>query len=597
MVDATLLWSSGARKEAMELLQSVWVAGSQEMRDHIANVILAGPPDKILTKLEPQERKISRDRRIFDRIHIVKQLGEPPLGPLLEKELDRIAGLYPNWMAQDGEQALFSSWMESRRGFESRYSLDDLLQFSDQELVTALLETQDKREGLLGHWRQLGADNPKKVMHTLELLAGCAEQGPIDVWKYGLSGLRDAVKDAAHRMRILKLGLALKDDLFLSPEISSAVTDVLEAASSVEPSLAEDDTFWNLFDRTLDAIEKDPACADSPGLNSDWVSLAINRSMGRLATTFFSALFARSLKVGAGIPEDLRPRLDLLLKTDSELHRMARVIAASRLSYLFAVDADWTQQALISCFDWERDDAEAFAVWQGFAWQARIDRKLWNALKPFFLGVFHEGRVERFGQSSKALGQLLMLVGIEYGIGELQRDEVRNAIRNMSDELRVQALSWIVSLLRTADDSDATDDVNGNVSPKADALWRDKVSRYLGAVWPPEPALCTSRTAEQFGLMALATGEQFPKAVQLLSRFFVPASASYALHLIVVSTHPENHPRAVLDLVNKLVDGERADLNYTDLRTIFARLHDADNQINQLAAFRTWNERLQAQPN
>ncbi len=597
MVDATMLWSSGARKEAMELLQSVWVAGSQEMREHIANVIVAGPPDKLLARLEPQERRTSRDRRIFDRIHIIKQLGDPPLGAVLEKELDRISELYPNWSAQEGEQALFSSWMESGDGVESRYSLDDLSQLPDQELVTVLLETQDKREGLLGCWRQLGADKPKKVIHTLELLAGRDAQGPIDVWKYGLWGLRDAVRDTAHRVRILKLGLAVNDRLFFSPEISSAVTDVLEAVFRSESSPTEDDTFWKLFDRTLDAIEKDPACADSPRQNSDWVSLAINRSMGRLATTFFSALFARSLKVGAGIPDDLRLRLDLLIKPDSELHRMARVIAASRLSYLFAVDANWTQQALISCFDWERDDAEAFAVWQGFSWQARIDRKLWNALKPFFLGVFQNGRVERLGKSSKALGQLLMLVGIEYGIGELQRDEVRNAIRNMSDEMRVQALSWIVSLLRTADDPNATNDVNSDVTPNADALWRDKVSPYLRAVWPLEPALRTSRTAEQFGLMALATGEQFPEAVQSLSRFFVPANASYALHLIVHSTHPEHHPRAVLDLVDKLVDRERVGLNHTDLRVIFARLRDADDQINRLAAFRTWNERLQARRN
>ncbi|MEC3947636.1 hypothetical protein [Sphingobium sp. HWE2-09] len=98
--------------------------------------------------------------------------------------------------------------------------------------------------------------------------------------------------------------------------------------------------------------------------------------MGILAQAYFALLFARSLKVASKIPGDLRDRAERLMTPGSAIHRPARVIAASRLSYLFAVDPDWTKAWLIPSFDWAASEGEASAVWQGYTWQPRIDEKL-----------------------------------------------------------------------------------------------------------------------------------------------------------------------------------------------------------------------------
>ena len=148
------------------------------------------------------------------------------------------------------------------------------------------------------------------------------------------------------------------------------VADILDAAAAGQPSPTHDEDFWRLFDRTLLAIELDPSNSDQPDQH-DWVFLALNRSMGRLATAFFAALFARELKVGAGIPADLRLRLDALLAPNQAAHRLARIIAASRLSYLYAVDPEWAQASLIPSFDWA-DEEEARPSVDGL-WASSMD--------------------------------------------------------------------------------------------------------------------------------------------------------------------------------------------------------------------------------
>lgn len=106
------------------------------------------------------------------------------------------------------------------------------------------------------------------------------------------------------------------------------------------------------------------------------------------------------------------------------------MIAASRLSYLYAVDPDWTRVHLLPQFDW-RDEVEATAAWQGFGWQPRIDERLWQALKPHFLASFTPERLQGLGTAGTQLAAMLMLVGVEFGLDELPRDAARNAIRAM----------------------------------------------------------------------------------------------------------------------------------------------------------------------
>lgn len=592
MVETPLLWTSGGRKEAMELLVKLWSDGPPELRERLTNAILVGPPDDLLASIEGEERQRSRDRRIFDRLAVIERVGEPPLNPRLEAEVDRLTDAYPEWTSPEGERAYFAFWSEIRIGPDSDYSVGDLSHMASDKLAEMMRDTRGHREGLLEAWRELGESNPDAVIDVLALLAVGENKGPSDIWEYGLWGLRAAAKDPTRRLQIMKIAGGLPDTLFLEPEIARASADFLENAAGSRPSPTHEQGTWLFFDRVLAAVSIDERNTLDPE-DRDAVSHAINSSMGRLAEAFFALLFSRALKVASKIPPDLRPRLEQLLTPGAAIHRPARVIAASRLSYLFAVDAEWTKQALIPSFDWQLDAVEAAAVWQGYGWQPRIDDKLWPVLKPHFFGVFEQHRLTAMGGMAKTLVQLLMLVCIELEPGDIPNVWVRNVLRAMSDDLRVEALSWIVNFLAQPEEPEEQATAFGSAR-NADGIWTKRVSPWIEKTWPPDPALRSTLTSEQFAQVAIATGAAFPDAVAMLTPFMVPSDAIYELHQLQNSDHPDNHPFAVLDLIDALTDRAFLAHSSDDLSNILERLRVANPAVANRAVFAELRHIVQA---
>src|SRR4051794_14760795 len=121
MVRVPLLWTTGARKEALDLLSTLWSQADPQMQEAISHAICAGPPSELLERIPAEEQQLSRDRRIFDRLIVLQRLGEPPLTPMLEAEAARIREAYPNWRGAEGEQAHFNAWIETTHGPDTRY--------------------------------------------------------------------------------------------------------------------------------------------------------------------------------------------------------------------------------------------------------------------------------------------------------------------------------------------------------------------------------------------------------------------------------------------------------------------------------------------
>ena len=113
MADVPLLWASGARKEALDLLTLLWAHADPQMQKALGEIIRDGPPDHLLARIDAEERDKSRDRRIFDRLIVLQRLEQPILTPELETEAKRLQEAYPNWQVPEGEQAHFGAWIEN----------------------------------------------------------------------------------------------------------------------------------------------------------------------------------------------------------------------------------------------------------------------------------------------------------------------------------------------------------------------------------------------------------------------------------------------------------------------------------------------------
>lgn len=585
MSEAPLLWRSGARKEVMDLLRRLWTEGDAGARARLSDLLTAGPPDALLARLDPDRRRSSRDRRIFDRLIVLERLVEPPLTDALRAELDRIRGDYPEWRALEGDRADFSSFMEFRVGPETNVTVESLSSLPVEELVATLVDTEDLREGLLDIWREVAAGDPEKALSLLEEFP--VEPHLSDVWVHGLWGLRDKAGGPDVRARLLGLLFHLPDPLLGDPEVTRAAADTLEVTAKVRPLPEDDGVFLGLFDRLLDSAACDPANADIPE-NDGWVGLAINRSMGSLASALLDALFGRGLVVGQGLPEDLRPRLERLLSYPETSHRPARVIAASRLSYLYAVDPVWTGKHLLPRFDW-RDEVESIAVWQGFGWQPRIDERLWEALKPHFLPMFTPERLASIGSAASQMAALLMLAGVEFPADPLPRDGARDAIRAMPERMRAEAAAWIADYLRQ---QAGLEPGEGGTIP-VDEAWKKRVGPWISRVWPPELEAEAGGAAPQFARAIVAVDDAFPDALRVLSPFLHRGGGDMMLHELAASDHPDRHPRGTVTLLDRVIDLDRVWMA-DDLRDVLDRVVAAEADLADDHIYHRLDERLRA---
>jgi hypothetical protein len=300
--------------------------------------------------------------------------------------------------------------------------------------------------------------------------------------------------------------------------------------------------FWTVFDHTLDAAGLDSYNDEKPN-DRQWVNLAINRSMGHLASAFFSGLFALSLKAGDGIPAEHRVRLDTLVGRGDSAHRFARVIAASRLPYLFAIDPDWAANNLIPLLDWDSDSDEAAAAWQGFAWNPRVSKDLWPLIKNSFLLAFTQPRLDELGECATTMAQIVMLAGLEFDLAPAQ---AREAIRSMTDRMRGDALFWLWNdLLRAKNDP--------GDGRSADDQWRHKVETWLSRAWPKNPELITTAVSRKFALLPTSLETEFPNAVQSVLQFVVPGDADFVVDRLIEGKFGQKYPEATLKLLRAVI--------------------------------------------
>jgi len=577
------LWNSGCRKETMDMLKQLWPILDDDGRVRLSKAILAGPPLELLAHLDDSEATVSRDRRIFDRITILERIGDPPLNDSLQREYERLQELHPSWKVTEGEQAHFSSWMEFRHGPETRFTVDDLKAMPNQVLINVLLTEREFRPGLLEIWRHLAIEDRERAFEVLELLVRAENPEAADLWQRGLWGLRDGATDDPDRTRLLRLITLIPNTLIKMNDVVGAATDILDALS---PKAGDTPLFWQVFERLLPIVSDLQEMAEEPQ-RGDWVSLAINRPLGRLTGAFLNAMFGRGLKVGQGLPEDLRPFLDQLLHTNKRAHRVARVVAASRLSYLFAVDPDWTKASLLPGFRWDDED-ETIALWQGYSWHAQIDPQLWVSLRPHFIQLFTEARLDKLRNQGyrRNIGQILMLVGLEFGVNALTREEARAAIRAMSNHMREAAVAWLADFL---EQQSQEIDVN---TRKADDLWKTRVVPWLRKVWPAEPGCRSIGVSEQFGLAAIATHECFPGAIEFIEPFIVPTRAFLLLSKLDMSDHPTERPDDTMQFLEMLIDPETDDLREETLRSILDKIVAAMPEVHDDQRYRKWNELL-----
>lgn len=588
------IWSPALHKEALDLLVGVWPETTAAQRELIVDSILVGPPLPHPAPEDQDERERRQrwfDRRIFDRLALLERMGEPILPHQGAQKLEALRLTYPQWKIAEGEQAHFSSWMESGSGLETDRSPRELEDLSGNDLINALRAPGDEREGRLMAWGQVVSTRPGRGIGLLYALGNDPQVGDGAIWRDTLNGLRDSMARATVARRVLRALIDAPDNVIRADDLLWTTSDTIEIVSKRSPLPMAQEDVLRLWDRVFDAAL---AADGDPPDNDDWVGRAINRPVGRLASALLNLTFKDGLKAGAAFPEKFRSRLTRLTQRRPLGLRYARTILASRLLYLFAIDPDWTVNNLLPFFDWQQSEDDAASVWSGYGWTPRINVDLWLALSPFFYDIFDEPRLQRLDHARGTVSQLLMAAGVDFSETDVPTEKSRRAIKGMNSSDREAAVAWLANYLAGPELSDKAPPAGSEAPRRADLVWRDKIAPWLRRVWPRDGALVEPVTAEKFARLAVATQATFPDAVSTLLPYMVATENwGYVVHSLAQTRHPDDQPVATLKLLSKIVR-LGGPLFTHDLRGVLDRIAEVDPALRASPAFRSLDEPLRA---
>ena len=323
-------------------------------------------------------------REHFDWFHWLHK--SDPTCPLAKQALDKVSSKYPNFEPKEQYPDL-THWIESGRvGPHSHWTPEELLSKRPSYWLDRLLSEEDaEREGPTrsGLFQSLSEATKRDFDWSLGLADAFGGTGQWDVYPWS------ALIDTWGQME-LEEGQYLPvfswlESPQLYPKHSRKIADALYAlVKNGGPSYAIEllpqalriaAAVWESLDRDI-----------SVDLKHGWYNQSASYPVWGLANFWLSAasLWRKQQDPPpATLSEDYRRPLMEIIKDSSQMGGLGKSILTSQLTFLLAVDEEWTRKHLLSLF--ELDNADFQAAWDGFVATGRLSPPVGEALKNLFL--------------------------------------------------------------------------------------------------------------------------------------------------------------------------------------------------------------------
>ncbi len=532
--DAEILWNLSTWPEVKTFLLTRAPHLAQNDKDRLVAALVSGPQRQHFPNFEGDDAKFQESAQYL-QLRISAQFLEAGLSPP-ENLRKATEARYPRGTQED--KAKFPTSEGVQR--VAPPTADDLLAKNPESICELLVGESDWDAGhrladILNRDFELGLT----VVRSL-----AARNASAGTWEIGLGEL-GKLKNSDEKRRtlgtLLDVALAYPDWLegpgvrpvsrFLSLQ-----ADKLETEQKAE--------FLQLWDMTLTAAELGGRSAvvnpSSP------VDEAINAPGGDLAEALVDHLFSRSPKTDSLLPEDLAERFNQLWRGESDTHRHARVILASRVLWLHRIDPEWARQTILAAMG--ADDEQALDLWYAMFWIGKWDIELVSDLQAALQSILermHAGPEEFARRLSEWVASILV------SAPETLADEQVTAFFRASN---TETLHGVVSVFKqTLQDAEAR-------SPN---LWTDRIKTIFDQFWPADRVKNSPQLSGSLLRMAVAAREAFPSVISALSQkaLILPGSADTFISILDGQGGDEqtyddvaHHPDAVLLALNLSVD-------------------------------------------
>ncbi len=485
---------------------------------------------------------------------------------LVKTRLQRLKKKYPSFRVSDHSD--FTHWSGGVQNYapESPVSTDDLLAKSPKQVAHLLVTFKEtdrslpNRDGLLA---ALTSAVKKDTAWAVRVAKALPYRSTItsDILAHFFWGWRDAefaenqwtllLKFIDKSPRLLKCdqGAASLLEQGVRREKNRIPESLMPLAEQVGVSV------WSAAERNVMTPRED---------STDWLSIAINSSGGKLAEFFVAALSIRRKCAGAkwkGIPVELRSQFERIVLSQSYAGEMGRVILASQLHFLYSCDSRWTKRRVLPLLFWRSKKRPAIQAWHGFAFWGRWSEELLPELLPLYEQCFN-----RLSTDLKPMRERI----VEH-IASICLFSSRKQVRGR----------WLHTFLRSVTVSERTlfaESVRKILwdldSDKTARIWRGWLRLYWAERLIGKPVPLEREEASKMVEWAPHLRTVFPEVVQLISETRLDFKvADFIYHLLAEKGLPATYPvptSQLLQILTKTSYQTMAD--YGDLPKIIREL-------------------------
>ena len=380
--------------------------------------------------------------------------------------------------------------------------------------------------------RRLGALVLEQPLEAIAAIRRLAKQGelPLALWESflrSIAQLQDARTSLPKLRRSSGHALAYAPDEVFS-RASWAAAELIQHLAD-DHDAEEESEFARLWTRAWKRFG-DPQSGDEDF--DDPLTAALNHPAGKLARAALTRLSKHQPTPGSRLPSPVQGYFDAIAKDPNG--GLGRVMLATSLLRLYAIDPKWTQEHLICRLDSSRSD-EARSLWSAFAWSQMIGPNLLRAFKDAFLEIL----CGREGQKLQTrLTGLFMAICLE-APDELSVEEVHKVVGKMSEEALQRVLLNLKGRMKGASDQ------RGRV-------WTERLHPWLELYWPRVLAQNTPATSTAMLDMLVEAGDAIPDAIDWALPYLRPLEG-HGLHRLGQEDLPERYPGQVLRLLGAVV--------------------------------------------
>jgi hypothetical protein len=552
-------------KEAIDVLKAVRL-GQTDRAEALVGRILEGPSD--LDFLEPELSVRVRDREIWMRLMALREASALP--EVAERELLSIIEQH-GWHQPLTEPEYFTFWSGGVRAGPIGDPAPLREAAREQRVEIAAWLERDDPLHQMDLWRTYCSSDPAGALDSL-----IAAQPPdrfMARWEDLLwSVARPEQRNVPVLVRAMNNLHRYVDDLLLS--ITHPLTDAY--VSTVEREIAVEGGWW---DRLWCLAERWSTPGHAEGLDPGFSLMghAINAPGGKLARLLLRPMGPAWNGLPAAERESIENRLALVVGSGTTAGLHGRAVVVEFIAWLHRYTPQLASGSL--------KNAIAAAGADGVALRSILvgmSRNVGTELRLLLRDEVFQGVVEYQGDdgtavrnaASRIIAEVLDDLEREIGdAGKLARGRAKQTLIRAGEGIRIGAASILGDWLK---------DVPAN---ERAAQWRERYRPVFKDLWPLDRKYRNERTSRALANFAVAAGEAFPDAFDVVQHYLVPMTDAWPqLHFLTVDEASEviqRYPEKVLSLLWCLLRPPTARGRSTDLPEIIDGLIAADANLAQ----------------